>query len=195
MLDKKTTDETLIKKAADGDRAAFLLIYESHRVVIYRFALQMLGNNQQAEDVTHDCFLSLMKQPQKFNPRTGSLRTYLFGAARNLALKHFRDSSGSLSLVDLKVEPKARKDQSPLNKLVEDETTEKVQSAIAALPVLQREALILFEYQEMSLAEIAAIVESEIGTVKSRLYRAREQLRKTLSPYFKSGLDIAAAEK
>ena len=189
------TDEALLKKAANGDRAAFLLIYERHRVAIYRFALQMLGNNQQAEDVTHDCFLSLMKKPERFNPQTGSLRTYLFGAARNLALKHFRDSSGSFSIVDLKIEPKSRKEQSPLNKLVEDETAEKVRSAIALLPVLQREALILFEYQEMSLAEIAVIVESDIGTVKSRLRRAREQLRKTLSPYFKSGLDIAASEK
>jgi len=65
---------------------------------------------------------------------------------------------------------------------------------VPGLIIDQREALILFEYQEMSLAEIAVIVKADIGTVKSRLYRAREQLRRVLSPYFKSGLG-AAAEK
>jgi RNA polymerase sigma-70 factor (ECF subfamily) len=195
MLADAMDDEALLRKAAGGDRTAFLLLYERHRVAIYRFACQMLCNIELAEDVTHDCFLGLMKQPQRFNPQAGSLRTYLFGAARNLALKHFRDNAGSVSIVDLKIEPRAKKEHGPLNKLIEGEIAAKVQSAIADLPVLQREALILFEYQEMSLAEIAVIVEADIGTVKSRLFRAREQLRRALSPYFKSGLDAAAAEK
>ncbi len=67
--------------------------------------------------------------------------------------------------------------------------------AIAGLELLQREALILFEYEELTLAEIAAIVEADVGTVKSRLHRARERLRKVLAPYFKDRLKTPAVKE
>ena len=85
------TDERLLKRASRGDEAAFLLLYERHRDAVYRFAYRMLGRAALAEDVTHDCFLSLIKQPARFDPsRAVRLRTYLYAAARNLAMKHFR---------------------------------------------------------------------------------------------------------
>ena len=67
--------------------------------------------------------------------------------------------------------------------MIEAEAAEAVRSAVEALPPLQREAVVLFEYQEMSLADVAAVCEVDVGTVKSRLHRARERLRRTLAPF------------
>src|SRR5262249_44840724 len=71
---------------------------------------------------------------------------------------------------------------SPLDAIVTTEIAEAVQAALVVLPVLQREAIILFEFEELSLAEVAAVVGSDVGTVKSRLRRARERLRQVLGP-------------
>jgi RNA polymerase sigma-70 factor (ECF subfamily) len=71
----------------------------------------------------------------------------------------------------------------PLRKLLDDEVATQVRLAVEALPPLQREALVLFEYEELSLAEIAQVAETDVGTIKSRLHRARERLRHTLAPW------------
>ncbi|HEU4510339.1 MAG TPA: RNA polymerase sigma factor, partial [Pyrinomonadaceae bacterium] len=86
-----TTDELLLQKAVDGEQAAFLELYERYRQPIFRFAYRLLGSVELAEDVTHDCFLSLIRKPENFQPERASLKTYLYAAARNLALKHFRN--------------------------------------------------------------------------------------------------------
>ena len=80
------TDERLLNRASRGDEAAFLLLYERHRDAVFRFAYRLLGSVGSAEDVTHDCFLSLLKQPGKFDASRASLRTYLLAAARNLSI-------------------------------------------------------------------------------------------------------------
>ena len=67
--------------------------------------------------------------------------------------------------------------------MIEAEAAEAVRHAVEALPPLQREAVVLFEYQELSLADIATVCEVDVGTVKSRLHRARERLRRTLTPF------------
>ena len=190
------TDEKLVQKARRGDETAFVLLYERHRAPVFRFAYRLLGSGPLAEDITHDCFLGLVKHPERFDPgRATSLRTYLFAAARNLAFKHFRQQDGHLALDDLPEAPLIDQGVTPLGRLLEEELSGEVRKAIAALPPLQREAVVLFEYEELSLAEIAIIVEADVGTVKSRLYRAREGLRRTLAPYFKSEQGIAAVEK
>ena len=84
------TDEELLTEASRGDEAAFVELYRRHRDAVFRFAYRVLGSIEPAEDIAHDCFLSLIQQPHRFDPARGSLRTYLFGAARNLAMKHFR---------------------------------------------------------------------------------------------------------
>jgi RNA polymerase sigma-70 factor (ECF subfamily) len=82
-------------------------------------------------------------------------------------------------------EPIAPVDETPapLRRLLEGERSAAVQEAVASLPPLQREALILFEYEGESLAEIARIVGADTGTVKARLHRARERLRRALAPW------------
>jgi len=182
-LPERTTDEALLKRAGAGDQAAFLELYDRHRQPIFHFAYRLLGEADIAEDVTHDCFLSLIRKPENFRPERASLRTYLFSAARNLALKHFRTSGRETGLDEMTEEPQLPQRHGPLRKLLDEELAAEVRKAVFSLAPLQREALILFEYEELSLNEIAEITGADVGAVKGRLYRARERLKSILRPY------------
>ncbi len=148
-----------------------------------------------AEDITHDCFLSLIRKPQNFDPERASLRTYLYSAARNLALKQFRSASREGSLDELAEDPAIPSREQPLRKLLDEELTAVVKDAVADLPPLQREALVLFEYEGLPLSEIASVVDADVGTVKGRLFRARARLRNRLRPYLNSSREIVTLER
>ena len=185
-MPERTTDELLLQKAGDGDQAAFLELYERYRQPIFRFAYRLLGSVEIAEDVTHDCFLSLIRKPENFRPERASLKTYLFAAARNLALKHFRDQGRETGMDEVTVEPQDSPRRGPLRRLLDEELATQVREAVLALPPLQREALVLFEYEGLSLNEVAEVAGTDVGAIKARLYRAREGLRRFLRPYFES---------
>ena len=154
--------------------AEFEAAFEQHKDSVYRFAWRMTSSAAVAEDVAQDAFLALLRHPDRFDSRRGSLRAFLLGIARNLVLKRWRDEHRWEPLDD-------ERPVLPVD-VTRGETAEIVGRAVRALPPLQREVLILAEYEEMSLVEIARAVESEIGSVKSRLHRARENLRRMLAP-------------
>jgi len=188
-LPERITDELLLQRAGDGDQAAFLELYERHRQPIFHFAYRLLGSVEIAEDVTHECFLSLIRKPENFRSERGRLRSYLFAAARNLALKHFRNQGREAALDEMAEEPRISERQQPLRRLLDEELALEVRQAVLGLPPLQREALVLFEYEGLALSEIADIVGADVGAVKARLFRARESLRNTLGPYLNSNLN------
>jgi RNA polymerase sigma factor (sigma-70 family) len=126
-----------------------------------------------AEDVTQECFLALVRGTA-FNGDRGGLRSYLFGTARNLVLRRLRVSERELEEAAAPVDV--------LGHLLEAERSELLAGAIAKLSMLQREAIVLFTFEELSLEEIAKITGVDVGTVKSRLHRARESLRSALAP-------------
>ncbi len=188
-MPERITDELLLQRAGDGDQAAFLELYERHRQPIFHFAYRLLGSVEIAEDVTHECFLSLIRKPENFRSERGRLRSYLFAAARNLALKHFRNQGREAALDEVAEEPRISERQQPLRRLLDEELALEVRQAVLGLPPLQREALVLFEYEGLALSEIADIVGADVGAVKARLFRARESLRNTLGPYLNSNLN------
>lgn len=189
------SDELLLERAKGGDQEAFVELYERHRNAVFRFAYRLLGSVEMAEDVTHDCFLSLIRRPGNFDPSRGRLRTYLYSAARNLSLKNFRNSGREASIDELSEEPPVPVREQPLRRLLDEELSQKVKEAMFSLPPLQREALVLFEYEGLTLSEIADIAGTDVGAVKARLHRARERLRTTLRPYLNSNLEIVSLEK
>jgi RNA polymerase sigma-70 factor (ECF subfamily) len=180
----------LLQKAVDGDQAAFLELYDRYRQLIFRFAYRLLGSVELAEDVTHDCFLSLIRKPENFRPERASLKTYLYAAARNLALKHFRNQGREAGMDELTQEPQESPRRGPLRRLLDEELADRVREAVFNLPPLQREALILFEYEGLSLNEVAQIAGTDAGPIKARLYRAREGLRRSLKPYLDSNKEL-----
>ena len=189
-MPERITDELLLKEAGDGDQAAFLELYDRYREPIFRFSYRLLGAVEIAEDVTHDCFLSLIRKHENYRPERASLKTYLYAAARNLALKHFRDQGRETGLDEVTEEPRESTRRAPLRRLLDEELAAQVREAVFSLPPLQREALILFEYEGLSMSEVAEIAGTDVGAVKARLYRAREGLRRILRPYLESNQEL-----
>jgi len=194
-LADQITDERLLEKAASGDTAAFQILYERYRDGIFRFAYRLLGSVEAAEDVAHDCFLSLISNPARFDSTRASLRTYLYGAARNLAAKRYNSFARETDIEELDEEPRIADRNEPIRLVLDNELAGEVERAIASLPPLQREALVLFEYEDLSLSEIAAVVGADSGAVKARLFRAREKLRVRLDRYFRIGRETATVKR
>jgi RNA polymerase sigma-70 factor, ECF subfamily len=156
-------------------RAEFNEAYGQHKDVLYRFARRMTGSGEVAEDLVHDCFVLVWRNRATHRPERGTMRSFLIGVTRNLALKRRQrerpfDELEEASAVCAPIDASGR------------ERGEMVAEAVAALPPLQREALILAEYEEMSLEEIGRATGVELAAVKSRLHRARENLRRMLAP-------------
>lgn len=155
--------------------AAFREAYGHHKDALFRFAWRMTGSPDIAEDIVHDCFVLLLNARIRFDPDRGTMRSFLLGVTRNLALKRLRaarpfDELEENSVVLDPIDPAGR------------ERSEIVASAVASLPPLQRETLILAEYEDMSLDEITRVVGADLAAVKSRLNRARTNLRRMLAP-------------
>jgi RNA polymerase sigma-70 factor, ECF subfamily len=149
--------------------------YHEHKDAIYRFAWRMTDSVSSAEDIVQECFLSLLRNPAGYDASRAPIRPFLLAIARNLVLKRWRseqrwDALDEEAFAAEPVDPTAR------------QTADLVAQAVQSLPPLQREALILSHYEELSLEEIARTVDAEVGTVKSRLSRARENLRRILAP-------------
>ena len=189
------TDERLLANAVAGDTTAFQILYDRYRDPIFRFAYRVLGSVEAAEDVAHDCFLSLIKDPGRFDANKASLRTYIYAAARNQAARRYNSLGRETALDEMMEEPRVADKHEPIARVLDDELAAEVAEAIAGLPPLQREALILFEYDELSLAEIGAVVGADPNTVKARLFRAREKMRAKLDRYFRIGREAATLKR
>ncbi len=172
------TDEDLLAEARRGGEDAFRALYERYRDPLFRLAYRLTGSAPLSEDLVHDCFVSLLGKG--FQAARGALRPYIYATIRNLVHKHFRDHRREEPTGDF--DCNASEQPGPLGDLISRETAAEVRAAVGELPLLQREVLVLFEYEQISLAAIAAMVEADLSAVKSRLHRARESLRKKLDP-------------
>jgi RNA polymerase sigma-70 factor, ECF subfamily len=173
------TDEALLELAGRSE-TAFMLLFERHREVVFRVACRLTNSVSAAEDITQECFLGLLDAPGRFDPAKGSLRTYLYGAVRNQARRYQGMRAGDVDLEDTEIDDAAELSRA----FLQQEQSHVIRQAISTLPLPQREALILFQYEELPLEEVAAILGIEIGAVKSRLHRARARLKRILAPYF-----------
>jgi RNA polymerase sigma-70 factor (ECF subfamily) len=152
----------------------------------------VLGSAAQAEDVTQECFLSVLRRPEAFQAERASLRTYLYAITRHLSWQDLRRSGLEMTVEELPESAEGTETAEPLRRMLDGEAAAAVRRAIGMLSPLQREAIVLFEYQEMSLAEIAVVCETDVGTIKARLHRARERLRRELAPFL-AGVPAARA--
>jgi RNA polymerase sigma-70 factor (ECF subfamily) len=188
------SDGELLQSMQAGDENAFALLYRRRQGAIYRFLLQMCGSQAMAEDVTQEVFLVLIRESQAFDPARGSLSAFLYGIARNQLLRRFQRERFFVPL-----EPDADEDfdssitvPGPLEDISRNETIDAVRRAIFSLPDRYREVVVLCELEEMSYVETAEILGCAIGTVRSRLHRARALLIEKLQPA--SNVKAASAE-
>lgn len=172
------TDAQLIDRASGGDRTAFELLYERHGSAVYRYAWLLSRSVPDAEDITQESFLALLRKPGAFDPSRAQLRTWLISVVRRQYLWRCRKASRQTDASDLEIESAAGFDE----ELIRLERAEAVRQAVGSLPEAQREALYLFEFEELSLSEVAGILDVDVNAVKSRLHRARERLKRLLRP-------------
>lgn len=185
------SDDELFRLMLAGDENAFVSLYRRRQGGIYRFALQMSGSQSVAEDVTQEVFIVLMNDASRYDPEKGTLSAYLYGIARNHVLRSLGrersfvsiDNSSEDSLGSV-AEFVAHDD--PLGDLTRSETIESVRQAVTTLPPHYREVVVLCDLHEMSYADAAQVLGCAVGTVRSRLHRARglliEKLRATEEP-------------
>lgn len=182
------SDCELLQLVRGGDPNALAALYQRRQRGIYRFALQMSGSASIAEDITQEVFLVLIHDNSNFDETRGSLNSFLLGVARNHVLRRlqrerFYSPLDNDSGVSDPILPQALiTNDGPLDELSRTETIETVRKAVLALPERYREVVILCDLQELSYAETAAVLGCAVGTVRSRLHRARALLSSKLRP-------------
>ena len=170
------TDDELLLRIRSGDQDAFVSLYRRRQAALFRFALHMSGSVPVAEDVTQEVFLLLLREDCGYDPERGTLSGYLFGIARKLVLRHLERGRADVAL-DLESEDSAALELSvkddPLVDLTHREGLEALRRAVAALPRRYREVVVLCDLEEVDYADAAVALGCPIGTVRSRLHRAR----------------------
>jgi len=173
------TDQELLARLRNGDEQAFVALYKRRQGAIYRFALHMSGSASLAEDIAQEVFLTLLRNEWGFDPQRGTLSGYLFGIARKLVLRHLERSRPDIALepeTDESSNPELATGGDVLAELTHRESLEALRRAVITLPRRYREVVVLCDLEELDYADAATALGCPIGTVRSRLHRARALL-------------------
>jgi RNA polymerase sigma-70 factor, ECF subfamily len=179
-------DRSLLARMAGGDLDAFRQLLGLYQTRVLQTARRILGDGSEAEDVTQETFLKLWQTAATFEATGSGVEGWLRQVARNMALDRLRRSG---RLTEFLPEHEPLDAPSQLSALVDRDTADQVAKAIAALPERQRLALVLFHFEDMSLATIARDLDTTEDAVVSLLSRARRTLRTELSDVWHGLLD------
>jgi RNA polymerase sigma-70 factor (ECF subfamily) len=181
------TDSELVRTMLSGDKEAFAELYGRRQRDVYRFALHMSGAPDLAEDVTQEVFMVLMRDGNSYDEARGSVNAFLLGVARNYVLRRLKQERslvliGETDSEEVSAPTEVSSASSQLDALTRNEEIRSVQRAVLSLPSHYREVLVLCELEDMSYAEAAGVLGCAVGTVRSRLHRARTMLIEKLRP-------------
>ncbi len=169
--DAGTADEDLVRRAADGDREAFAVLFERYAPRVYRTVLRITGDAAEADDGTQEVFIRLHDQLHRFEGRS-SFSTWIYRIAVNHALDRLRSRDRRPERLDGFDAPAADSATLPAEK---GDLERAVTQALSGLSEKLRTALVLRYLEDLSYEEIADVLEVSVGTVKSRLSRAHEE--------------------
>jgi RNA polymerase sigma-70 factor (ECF subfamily) len=180
-IESQERDDALLKRSAKGDENAFTLLYRRHQAPLFRFALRMTGNSWAAEEIVQDVFMTLVREPKKYDPERGALGAFLYGVARNRIMKHLQRTPRDFSLEQTgdsahETPLQLQEQMTPAHWAELRERRKQVRAAVLELPVEFREAVVLCELEEMSYEEAARTLDCPVGTIRSRLHRGRALL-------------------
>ena len=178
-------DVRLLAEIVGGVEQSFVELYRRRHNDVYRFVFAMAKSRSFAQDVTQEVFLNVLENASRFDSAKGTVRAWLFGCARHVTLDRLRlerrwtdDMPADLGTLDSD------------ERLLADQRVERLHAAIARLPIEYREALVLFELQELTYAETATVLDCPIGTVRSRLHRGRVLLATMLDETEQAAPDV-----
>lgn len=173
METERLEDGPLVQRLLEGSEESWVILYRKYQGPVFRFALHMTGSREVAEEAVQETFVAFLARAPHFDPSHGSLLAYLTGIARNhtlrLAAKRWREAPA-----DYQVELAG--DSDPFREASGRQLGEALRKLILALPEPYRAVLVLCEIQEMSYEEAASALSCPVGTVRSRLHRARQML-------------------
>lgn len=171
----------LLRRSAKGDQDAFAVLYRRYQAPLYRFSLRMTGSSWAAEEIVQEVFMTVIREPKKFDRSRGTLGAFLYGITRNRIMKHVERTPRDLPLAGnagdgFSADTFASKDMTPAELAELHERRTQVRAAVLELPNEFREAIVLCELEEMSYEEAANALECPVGTIRSRLHRGRALL-------------------
>jgi len=179
------TDEELVADVLMGIQGSFEALLRRHESGIYAFLFRMLRNPEEAADLAQEVFMKVFACIEQFNPEY-RFKTWLYRIAANAAVdrtrrkRHVRAHSAELPDEDEGLARFPSMDPGPEDHLQERETRDRLGAALRAMPRSYREVLLLRFQNEMRYDEIAEMTRLPLGTVKNRIFRAREMLKKAI---------------
>ena len=172
-------EEKLIRSAVEGDSSAFGSLYDHYQPAIYRFIIIKVGSREEAEDITHQVFLSAWAKVRAYKHRGHPFSSWLYQIARNMVIDHYRSKHDDISLE--KIDPESSiipaVAQSDLSIKLQ---LEKVHAAIKGLKPDYQDVIILRFIEDLPLKEVSAILKKSEGAVKLVQHRAIKELKKAL---------------
>ena len=183
----KSVNSELIKKAIEGDESAYKNLLENYRGAIYNLLYKMVRNKEETEDLVQEAFMKAFKALPSFNEEY-AFSTWLYKIAVNNCIDHMRKKKLQTYSINKPVQSKDGEldrefpdtSMSPDKSILSDERASIIETAIDELPENYKTAIILRHSEEKSYEEISKILNIPLGTVKARIFRAREMLKKKL---------------
>lgn len=180
-------DEEVMLNYQRGEAGALDELLRRYRIPVYHFVFRLTQDAQEAQDIAQEVFLRIHQYKDRYQP-IGKFSTWIFSIAHNLTLSRIRRKKWTVIWPRKDDDPEALKefesaDPSPQGVVIENEMTEILKKCVQSLPFLQREALILREYQNLDYQDIAKILKKSLGTIKTLIHRARMNLKAKLLPY------------
>ena len=186
--DENSRDVALMVRIGAGDHAAFRVLVERHQDAVVGTVAKMLGNPAEAQDISQQVFLRLWRHAKHYRPEA-KFTTYLFTITRNLVFNESRrrrrrkEISSNEYEASSHTQIEANPGRQPDAELLQSELRQAVDAAIAALPEIQRMAVVLRRYEQMPYEQMAIVLGLSVSAVKSLLFRARTSLRDSLGRY------------
>lgn len=180
-------DAELYLQVRDGDDDAFATLVNAHKHGLVNYMTRLAGSRERAEDLAQEAFLRIYEGRGNFLPSKGTFRSYLYRIATNLLIGEERRKKRWIRLVPrLHTSNGHHQEPSQHRRLVTTEMQGRLYRALEQVPTPFRSALVLHHLEGWSYADIAESLECSVGTVKSRIFRARRILHEELAPYWEA---------
>jgi RNA polymerase sigma-70 factor (ECF subfamily) len=189
--DGDLTDSDLMRRTAAGDRDAFTALYQRHHAMVYRFARLMTGSNSAAEDIVQEVFLVVMRDAARYDPARAALSSYLYGVARHHTRRRLARDRQFVAFDGSCCDTAQHVTEDDVNATLERrQALQRLRRAILSLPRRYREVIVLCDLQDVSYNDAAVAMGCAVGTIRSRLHRARNLLSQKMGCAMASEEDL-----
>lgn len=181
-------DEELMLEVRNGTGETLGVLFDRYQAPLYNFYAKLTGDRTLSEDLVQEVFLRILKYRQSYQPGT-PFRAWIYQIARNARVDHYRKTPKHITF-----DPEMAPPVHPKDAAQENQESELLQRALTQLPEEKREILLLSRFQELKYEEIARLLGCELGTVKTRIYRAVQELRQVFRELERGGAAMKPGE-